>query len=72
MRLRSLLATVSLLVAGGAACSTGTAPSETSARAQSEIINGIADTTHPAVVALALGNKDSFEGSCSGTTPLTA
>lgn len=63
MRLPFICCSIALL----AACST-TAPSAPRiGKGRSAIINGVADKTHPAVVALLLGENDSFEGSCSGT-----
>ncbi|MDF2692463.1 MAG: hypothetical protein K0S65_846 [Labilithrix sp.] len=53
----------------GCACSTGPANlarSESVGRSEAAIINGVLDTTHPAVVALLLG-KEGTEGACSGT-----
>src|SRR5262245_22700887 len=52
----------------GAACSSEPpSPSARLGQTQGAIINGVLDTSHPAVVALFLGSSDSFEGSCSGT-----
>lgn len=53
----------------GWACSTGPstpAGTETLGRSEGAIMNGVADTAHPAVVALLLG-KDASEGACTGT-----
>ena len=58
------------LVALVSACSTGPSNMEgavdTLGRSSHPIINGVVDTTHPAVVALLLG-KDASEGACTGT-----
>jgi MYXO-CTERM domain-containing protein len=53
----------------GWACSTGpsnVSGSENLGRSNAAIINGVLDTTHPAVVALLLG-EDGNEGACTGT-----
>ncbi|MFO0738217.1 MAG: trypsin-like serine protease [Labilithrix sp.] len=71
-RARDLALLLPLFVIGSMlACSKGTSHAPAPAkvgRAESAIIHGFLDKTHPAVVALLLGkDADSFEGTCTGT-----